>query len=87
MFLAGGRYDYASQITNPPSFSLTPVQMDCQPSNPVERMLRVSDTERRYINSILGLLFGCRAVVVGTTDTKTVCELCTPSWLDLVQDS
>lgn len=49
-------------------------------------MLGMSSAERCYSYRIFGLLFGCRAVVMRTADTKRGRKLLAPSWFDLIQD-
>ena len=86
VLLAGGRDDNATQITDAPGLGFAPTQMNGQPCHTVERMLGMSGTECGYGYRIFGLLFGCRAVVMRTTDTKRGRKLLAPSWLDLIQD-
>lgn len=84
--LFAGRWHHdATQVTNTSGF--TPTQVNRKPGNTVKGMLSMCSAKRCYIQSILALLLGCRAVVVCPVDTKDGRKLLAPSWLDLVQDS
>jgi hypothetical protein len=75
------------QVTNTPSFSFAPAQVQRQSPDTVERVLSVSNTECRNVLLVLGALFGWRAVVGRTVDTQGASKSLSPSWLDFFQDS
>jgi hypothetical protein len=76
----------ASQRTNTSYLYLAPAKMQGKPTNTVERMLLVSGQYGRYVNRILALPLGWRAVVVCPAQLQDTRELFPPSRLDLAQD-
>ena len=84
--LAGSRNDHASQCSDTSGFGLAPAKMNGQPSDAIERMLKVSllQCEDRLPVSLTQY---CRAAVVVTlADAQPGGQLLAPSRIDLSQD-